>query len=39
MNKEFTICIVSTNTDPEVANQIASKLAHHSKMFKFVIEP
>ncbi len=39
MNKEFTICIVTTNTDPETANKIASKLAHHEKMHKFVIEP
>lgn len=39
MHSEFTICIVTTNTDPETANQIASKLAHSEQMHKFVIEP
>lgn len=36
---DFTICLVTTNKDPETAQKICRHIPHSEKMFKFVIEP
>ena len=37
MSDKFTICIVSTSSDPERIKSIVSKLPNADKLFKFVI--